>query len=190
MARPRSARAHKQVLDVAEKLFSERGVDATSMDAIAEKSGVSKATIYKHWPDKEALCLEVLGRLREFPVFESGDVRADITALLGHQPCERGAAIRQRLMPHLVAHAARHPEFAKAWKKRMLKPPRAQLTRLLRRAVAEEKLSPKLDIGLGVALLIGPVMYHRILNPLSTRLPGGLPERVVDSFWRAHALNR
>jgi AcrR family transcriptional regulator len=32
-------------------LFGERGIDAASMDAIAEKSGVSKATIYKHWQD-------------------------------------------------------------------------------------------------------------------------------------------
>ena len=38
------------------QLFSERGIDATSMDAIAETSGVSKATIYKHWQDKDALC--------------------------------------------------------------------------------------------------------------------------------------
>ena len=60
MARPRSAQAHKKVLDAAVQLFSERGIDATSMDAIAEASGVSKATIYKHWQDKDALCLEVM----------------------------------------------------------------------------------------------------------------------------------
>ena len=51
MARPRSVKAHKQVLDAAVQLFSERGIDATSMDAIAELSGVSKATIYMHWQD-------------------------------------------------------------------------------------------------------------------------------------------
>ncbi len=55
MARPRSAQAHKKVLDAAVLLFSERGIDATSMDAIAETSGVSKATIYKHWQDKDEL---------------------------------------------------------------------------------------------------------------------------------------
>ncbi len=55
MVRPRSAQAHKKVLDAAVQLFSDRGIDATSMDAIAETSGVSKATIYKHWPDKDAL---------------------------------------------------------------------------------------------------------------------------------------
>ena len=60
------------------ELFAERGIDATSMDAIAEASGVSKATIYKHWPDKDALCLEVMGYLHgldeEPPVFDSGEL--------------------------------------------------------------------------------------------------------------------
>ena len=48
MPRTRSADAHRKVLDAALELFAERGIDATSMDAIAEASGVSKATIYKH----------------------------------------------------------------------------------------------------------------------------------------------
>ena len=60
MGRPRSASAHRLVLDAAANLFSDRGIDATSMDGIAAASGVSKATIYKHWPDKEKLALEVL----------------------------------------------------------------------------------------------------------------------------------
>ena len=60
MPRSRSTRAHQQVLDAALKLFARRGIDPTSMDAIAAASGVSKATIYKHWRDKDALCLEAL----------------------------------------------------------------------------------------------------------------------------------
>ena len=40
--------------------MAERGVEGSSMDAIAEASGVSKATIYKHWADKDALLLEMV----------------------------------------------------------------------------------------------------------------------------------
>ena len=43
--------------------MAERGIESTSMDAIAEASGVSKATIYNHWADKEALLLEVMADL-------------------------------------------------------------------------------------------------------------------------------
>jgi AcrR family transcriptional regulator len=48
------------VLRAALELFGERGIDATSMDAIAQTSGVSKATIYNHWPNKEALLMDVM----------------------------------------------------------------------------------------------------------------------------------
>ena len=63
MGRPKSVKAHARVLAAAGALFADQGIDATSMDAIAEASGVSKATIYKHWPDKGALCLEVMSSL-------------------------------------------------------------------------------------------------------------------------------
>ena len=57
MARSRSPQAHDKVLRAALDLFSERGIEATSMDAIAQHSGVSKATIYNHWPDKGDLLM-------------------------------------------------------------------------------------------------------------------------------------
>src|SRR5262245_18253582 len=103
MARPLSARAHEQVLDVALRLFAERGIDATSMDAIAEASGVSKATIYNHWQDKDALCLEVMARLHgadeEPPAFASDDIRSGIAAVLGRRPSEQRSEMQTRIMP-------------------------------------------------------------------------------------------
>ena len=80
MVRPRSIEAHEKVLHAALDLFAERGIDATSMDAIAQSSGVSKATIYKHWADKEALLIDVMlmvnGLDREPEDVDSGDVHA------------------------------------------------------------------------------------------------------------------
>jgi AcrR family transcriptional regulator len=77
-ARGLSARP-QQSAGVGTELFAERGVDATSSDAIAATSGVSKATIYKHWADKDALCLEMMQYVRELdggaPEVDSGDLR-------------------------------------------------------------------------------------------------------------------
>ena len=102
MGRPRSASAHARVLEAAGRLFAEHGIDGTSMDAIAESSGVSKATIYKHWPDKGALCLEVMSSLHDVdpvPAFApSGDPRAtwspSSVASRGRAPsCGRGCGL-------------------------------------------------------------------------------------------------
>src|SRR5271154_5740470 len=113
MTRGLSTRAHEKVLDAAAKLFSERGLDKTSIDAIAASSGVSKATIYKHWADKEGPA-----------VVAAGDWKADILAFLKYEPAQDRAAIQKRLMPHLIAYSARNPEFARAWRARVMERPR------------------------------------------------------------------
>ena len=108
MPRTRSASAHHKVLDAALELVAEHGVDATSMDAIARRSGVSKATIYKHWADKDALLLEMMADvngLHTRPPFDSGNTRADMVAVLSYRPREN-AEMRERIMPHFVAYSA------------------------------------------------------------------------------------
>jgi AcrR family transcriptional regulator len=193
MVRPRSVQAHDRVLDAALGLFAERGLDATSMDAITEASGVSKATIYKHWPDKDALCLEVMARLhgpeaRPLDV-DSGDLRSDLIGVLGHRPRTESTDVRMRIMPHLMAHAARNPAFGKAWQARVVDPPRAMLTRVLQRAIARRELPRTLDLDLAIALLLGPMMYEHVLKRLGRDTPPSFREQVVDAFLQSSAPN-
>ena len=194
MSRPPSSKAHDQVLDAALRLFAEGGIDATSMDAIAEKSGVSKATIYKHWPDKDALCLEVmdnlLGKDQPRPNFETGDVRAGLVDVLAYNPPDQYSALRMRIMPHLMAYAARNRPFGDAWRASVFEPPRTRLRQLLDRGVAQGELPASLDRDLAIALLLGPMMYVHMLKRMHGEAPDNLPEQVVDAFWKAHAKRR
>jgi AcrR family transcriptional regulator len=191
MARERSERAHEQVLDAAFKLFAERGIDATSMDAISEVSGVSKATIYKHWKDKDALCLEVLSHMhRDLPEFDSGDLRADVVAFLSYRPPQRRSRMWNRMVPHLLAYASRNPSFGKVWRARVMEPSRNKLMELLKRGIAEGELPPDLDLSLSVAMLLGPMIYRHVFVKGKTKLPNKMPERLVDAFWKAHPVLR
>ncbi len=187
MARGPSARAHNQVLDAAIELFSNRGIDNTSMDAISEASGVSKATIYKHWNDKDQLALDVLARLSgDLPQFDSGDVKDDIVQLLSYRPPESRSELHNRMVPHFMARAARNPEFGAAWRARMMEPPRSRLLRMLKQAVAEGHLGKDLDPDLAVAQLLGPMMYRHVLQLSKAKLPEDMAKRIVDSFWKAY----
>ena len=190
MGRPRSASAHARVLEAAGRLFAEHGIDATSMDAIAAASGVSKATIYKHWPDKGALCLEVMSSLHDaepFPAFQpSDDVRADLVAFLGRQPPRPRTELRSRLMPHLMAYAVRNPGFGQAWRQQTIDGPRLRVVDLLKRAIAEGRLAPEIDVEAQAVGLVGPMMYRNML-----RLTGGhqmdhVAEVVVSTLWLAY----
>src|SRR5580658_1936256 len=189
MARGLSQRAHDKVLEAATNLFAERGIDATSVDAIATASGVSKATVYKHWADKDALCLEVLVHVHELdegpPELDSGNLREDLKAFLKYEPSPRKAAIQKRLMPHLIAYSARNEQFGRAWKARVMERARDFLRKLLRRGVDRGMLPAVLDEELGVALLLGPMMYRHIFGSSVDR--EWLAEGAVNSFWKAHA---
>ena len=189
MSRGLSAQAHSKVLESATELFAERGIDATSVDAIAAASGVSKATIYKHWADKDALCLEVMQFVHELddgpPEMDSGDLRADLIAFLKYEPSRKKAAITKKLMPHLIAYSARHEEFGRAWKTRVMDRARTSLKTLLRRGVNRGIFPAVLDEDLGVALLLGPMLYRHIFG--SSVSLDWLADGAVDSFWRAHA---
>ena len=192
MARPRSVLAHQQVLDAATKLFADKGIDATSMDGIAAASGVSKATIYKHWPDKDKLALEVLsyvhGGNQDVPVFDSGDVRADLIAQLNYQPTTDRTEMKERLMPHVIAYSARNRVFGLAWRKTVVEKQRAALGKILERGVKERQLTRDLDCDLSIAMLVGPMIYRRIfLNSSSDLAPVNFAEQVVDAFWKAFA---
>jgi AcrR family transcriptional regulator len=189
MARTRSAKAHKKVLDAAISLFAERGILATSMDAIAETSGVSKATIYKHWPDKDALAMEVLihihGLDEEPPAFNSGDYRRDLIARLAYQP---GAdpALKEKIWPHLMAYSASNPAFGDAWRARVIEPARAGLIAIIKRGQKEGLLKKSLDHEVGVALLLGPFIYtHVFIRRLGRKPPKDLETRVAEAFLAA-----
>jgi AcrR family transcriptional regulator len=190
LQRPRSIRAHDRVLDAAIELFAERGIEGTSVESIAALSGVSKATIYKHWADKDALCLEALGRVnghdREPPEFNSGNLLQDIIDFLRHKPPQELNEVRDRLMPHLIAYSVRNREFGKTWRAHVMEPGRAKAVELMQRGIAQKHFPPDLDISLGLALLIGPMMYKHIFRETALA-PEDLSEGVARAFWRAFA---
>ena len=185
MPRTRSAEAHEKVLDAALSVIAERGIDGASMDAIAQLSGVSKATVYKHWAGKEALCLDAIARLQgELPEFDTGQPRADLTNLLRHLARSRKTEMWGKIWPRLIGDAAGHQEFAKALQIRSTGPRRAQLARLLKQAGSKGGLRNGIDVDFAMDLLFGPILHCRLRG---APVAEDAPERIVELFWKAYA---
>ena len=187
MARSRSEDAHRKVIEAAAALFAERGIESTSMDAIAGASGVSKATIYRHWPDKDTLCLEVMlylhGLDKERPVFDSGDLRSDLVAQLRYDPAEDRKALRERIIPHLMAYAAHNRVFGDAWRSRVLLPVRTSLRALIERGKSRGELKADLDPEVGLALLLGPMIYQKVfVYRIGGKVPEEMEAHVAQAF--------
>ena len=190
MARQRSEEAHDRVLRAALDLFGERGIDATSMDAIAQSSGVSKATIYNHWPNKEALLIDVMlmvnGLGRDPEDVDSGDLCQDLATVLTRRPPDEFDAARDRMMPTMIAYSAVHREFGEAWRHRVMEPSRVCLKRILRRGMKRGLLPASLDMDAAMALLLGPLLYGHIFYRGMQPVCRDLGQVAAESFWRAY----
>jgi AcrR family transcriptional regulator len=80
----RTARVREQVLDATVALVAGHGVAGLRYEDVAELAGVHKTSVYRNWPDRDALISEALVRLAqdEAPLADTGDLREDLVGFL------------------------------------------------------------------------------------------------------------
>ena len=172
--RPRSERARNAILDAAAELLLEDGLDAVSMDAVAARAGVSKATIYRWWPTKETLALDAIYHAWEAvrPQSRQTDsLQGDLLSLL--RPWVRlvGERPYARVIAALLAKAQTDPGFAALYHAQFLDPRRNHAGEIFRRAIERGEIPADTNVGVALDLLYGP-FYHRMLQgtgPLNDR---------------------
>ncbi|MEX1280276.1 MAG: helix-turn-helix domain-containing protein, partial [Acidimicrobiia bacterium] len=82
---PRIERTRRVVLGAAVEVVAERGFSGATIDAIAQRSGVARSTIYRHWPDRGDLLLEAVSdRVGPVEASVTGDLREDLIGLVVH----------------------------------------------------------------------------------------------------------
>ena len=187
--RPRSERARTAILEAASELLLARGLSAVSMDAVAERAGVSKATIYRWWPTKETLALDALytewAAARPHPR-DTGSLRGDLLSLL--RPWARLASSRPygRVVAALLTEAQTDPVFAAEYRERFVEPRRQQAREIFRRAIERGEIPADTKVEVALDLLYGP-LYHRLLHghaPLNDRFVREVIDMVLDGVRR------
>lgn len=176
--RPRSARAHKAVIETTLELLAAEGFRGLTVEGVAARSGVAKTTIYRWWPSKQDLLFEALSFLRQrASVPDTGNIRDDAVAhLRGHIETFRDPKTAP-ILADALAEAIRNPELDKA-RRGFVAAQREPFRQALERAVDRGELPAGLDYDLTMDLLIGPI----INRALATRGPlkPVLAERLVD----------
>ncbi len=83
--RPRDPETDAKITRAASELLLLRGFDKTTVDEVAARAGVGKATVYRRWPSKEDLAFAAMQSLYsdEFPEADTGSIEGDLTATYG-----------------------------------------------------------------------------------------------------------
>lgn len=177
--RRRSARAEAAILDATVELVAENGVARLTVDGVAAKAGVGKATIYRHWPTKAALVIEAIASHAEVPdPPDTGRLREDLVLLLDGLRSAISAPPLAGLLVSLVDAAERDPELAELHTA-FAASRRQRVLAVLQRGVERGELPGWVDRDLAVDLLVGPLFYRRLVS----RMPSerSTVDQVVDT---------
>jgi AcrR family transcriptional regulator len=185
--RPRSARVDEAILGAVIELLAEGNTaEALSIEAVAARAAVGKATIYRRWANKDALLVDAVASLKgALPELAGLSVRDDLIALL--RPVGRNeAAPAARVLPCLVPALKRSPLLNQVYQ-RAIEPRRNLMREVLQRGVASGELRPDIDLEIVMAMLVGPMVAQSVFdwNPKLDR--DKLPVQLIDTLWPAIA---
>lgn len=184
--RPRSERARLAVLAAAGELMLEGGLTAATVEAIADRAGVSKATIYKWWPSRGAVALDgFLAHAQETITVPEGmstpeALRYQVRALVRlFRDTPSGP-----LMRALVSQAECDPAIARAVRERWLAPRRAVTAEIVHAGIATGEFRSDVDPAVACDQLFAPI-YHRLIfghEPLDDELADRLVDQAVTGL--------
>ena len=179
--RPRSERARRAILQAANELLEGEGLAAVTMEAIAERAGVSKATVYRWWPNRAAVVMDgFLSTVSsEIPFPHTGHAREDIRLHMRRLTEAFGDRIG-RTVAALIAEGQADPELAEALRSRWLSVRRAEAREILELGIERGELREGLDPEVAVDVLYGPIYYRMLVGhaPLDEDFADALADHI------------
>lgn len=180
---PRVMRSRAAILRAAADLLIEVGSGGVTIEGIAERSGVAKTTIYRHWKSRSQLVFDAFESL--FGPHEAnvgaGPLREQLQGIL--EQLSRGLTVSEwaPAVSALIEAADRDQELRQLVQDFLLV--RMERGReALRRAIQRGELRPDIDVDVAIGVLVGPIFYRRLVS--RERLNDAVVAEIVDQFLR------
>ncbi|MFJ4876987.1 TetR/AcrR family transcriptional regulator [Streptomyces sp. NPDC088745] len=172
----RTARTRALVLDAVRAQLVEHGYDGLTVDAVADRAGVHRTTVYRRWQDVGGLLADLLtlGAEDDWRPADTGTLLGDLAALnhevhasLTEQPSVAAALIAVSFRSAPAADALRG-----FWEERY-----AQCETVVERAVVRGELPAETDARALLVAATAPLYHHLVL--LRSAPDPGLPDRAA-----------
>lgn len=177
---PRARRSRAAVLAAGVELLVEGGPEQVTHGAVAKRAAVGRATVYRHWPDSQALLRDVLAA-GAHPLLTPGEgpVREQMTTQLGQQADWLNQPVSASVIATVIERAERD-EAVRHLRAEMFERTGEQSVRMLAAAAGRGELLPDVQEHAGelVARILGTLMFQRFM--LGARLDQGMVADAVD----------
>jgi AcrR family transcriptional regulator len=187
--RPRSAQAHKAIIDATLELLAEEGFQGLSIEAVAARAGVGKTTIYRRWSSKEELVMEAIRQVQiDVPVMDTGNFRNDLAALL--KTVYKGFMAHPypflgKLVLKFIGEYQTNPEIFQDALTQLIVPRFQRFIHMVKQAQAREEIRGDIDPELVMDLVVGSFYFHWVMRNLmptsSTSLVDWI-EQMIDAI--------
>jgi AcrR family transcriptional regulator len=184
--RPRRPTTDDAITKAALDLLAERGFQAATIEAIADRAGVGRNTIYRRWRSKEELIADALRELTTDVDWGADDLYSLLLTWLGDFARTFSDPLHGRLLVGVLGELQQNPVFADVYADRVVRPRREALLARLTEARKRGELHHDADVELVADLLGGALLLRR--------LPLGLPaagktyaEELLETIWRGIA---
>jgi AcrR family transcriptional regulator len=157
----RVERSKAKVLAETYRQLVKSGIGGVSIDEVSRISGVSKTTIYRHWPSRSALLIDACSRLGSAPdVPDTGSLRDDVQTLLVNLAHQLQTASWSSVYPSILDAAERDPEI-NTMQAALHQAFMAPFDTVIERAKAKGEIASRRSASELVAALVGPLFYRR-----------------------------
>jgi AcrR family transcriptional regulator len=162
--RPRDEDAKKRILEAALEMLEEFGFASTTAEGIAERAGTSKATVYRWWPDKNAVIIEALGEAaaQELPLPDTGDLNEDVRLQLRNF-LNLLTGRHGRMFKAFIVAAQNDREVAETFQT-IWREPRRRSVRIGLERYRTKALRENVDLDVVLDVMCGPLYYRLLLG--------------------------
>lgn len=160
--RPRSEKARLAILAAAREIIDSWGPARVTVEAVAQRAGVGKPTIYRYWLNAQELAMSALLEA-DAGAGTMADGRGDLQTLI-ESIVERLGTKRGRQMALMLAAAEPDGELFKAFANRVMLEGRQNGTAIIEAGIAKGEIGAGLDPGLAMDLILGAIFLRLLLR--------------------------
>jgi AcrR family transcriptional regulator len=154
--RPRSEEAHQAILDATLELLVEVGFSALTVEGVANRAGVGKATIYRRWTSKLPLIVEAFGQLPGFEDRDTGNLADDLKQMLRRYLEVFNSTALSAVLPSLAGERFHNAELSVLFEPVTMSR-RRPLIVAFERAKERGEIADDIDLELASDLVVGPI---------------------------------